>query len=292
VVAWFCHRLGEYQMRHPATMSACLLALAALILNGLTPSALHAAADECSRGSLRGNLLSRGEQAKLTLRSSSYQCRSPSVRGAEGASGPVYTFEVLCEPDSDQGPGTLCSVAPCLEANLSFALRSTRLPNGRVDPAGYQCLNPTQTEAAPGLTLGQIYAAIRNVKLPGGKIYGAPATRGLANLRSFFWVDGTTQQPVELSLAGSILYAEFRVVEYRWTFGGDHSLVTTGPGTPGLGSEVSTTFKRRGKYRVGVTVMWVAEAFLDGRRVGEVDDLVSRAQVTYPVAELRTVLTG
>jgi len=26
--------------------------------------------------------------------------------------------------------------------------------------------------------------------------------------------------------------------------------------------------------------------------VGEVDDLVSRAQTTYPVAELRTVLTG
>jgi hypothetical protein len=39
-------------------------------------------------------------------------------------------------------------------------------------------------------------------------------------------------------------------------------------------------------------VMWVAEAYLDGRRVGEVDDLVSRAQTTYPVAELRTVLTG
>jgi hypothetical protein len=39
-------------------------------------------------------------------------------------------------------------------------------------------------------------------------------------------------------------------------------------------------------------VVWVAEAFLDGRRVGEVDDLASRAELTYPVAELRTVLTG
>ena len=279
-------------MRHPATMSACLLALAALILNGLTPSALHAVADECSRGSLRGNLLSRGEQARLTLRSSSYQCRSPSVRSGEAASAPVYTFEILCDPSSEQGPGTLCSVAPCLQANQSFALRSIRLPNGGVDPAGYQCLNPTQAEAAPGLTLAQVYAAIRNVKLPGGKIYSTPAMRGLANLRSFFWVDGVRQQPVELSLGGSVLYAEFRVVEYRWTFGRDRSLITTEPGTPGLGSEVNATFQRRGKYRVGVTVMWVAEAFLDGRRVGEVDDLVSRAQVTYPVAELRTVLTG
>ena len=38
--------------------------------------------------------------------------------------------------------------------------------------------------------------------------------------------------------------------------------------------------------------MWAAEAFLDGRRVGEVDDLVSRAQTTYPVAEPADVLTG
>jgi hypothetical protein len=68
--------------------------------------------------------------------------------------------------------------------------------------------------------------------------------------------------------------------------------VTEGPGSPGLESEVRTTFARRGFYRVGVTVMWVAEAYLDGRQVGEVDDLVSRAQTTYPVAELRTVLTG
>ena len=86
--------------------------------------------------------------------------------------------------------------------------------------------------------------------------------------------------------------AEFRVVEYRWKFGDEGTLVTEGPGTPGLESEVNTTFSRRGFYRVGVTVVWAAEAFLDGRRVGEVDDLVSRAQTTYPVAELRTVLTG
>jgi hypothetical protein len=41
-----------------------------------------------------------------------------------------------------------------------------------------------------------------------------------------------------------------------------------------------------------VTVMWAADAFLDGRRVGRVDNLVSRASTTYPVAEVRTILTG
>jgi hypothetical protein len=252
----------------------------------------ESAAQGCSRGSLRGNLLSQGDEAKLAINGSSYQCHTPPTRSAEMISGPVYTFEVLCDPNSDQGAGTLCSVAPCLTANRSFALRSIRYPDGSIEPAGYECLNPRQAEIGQGITFAQVFSAIRNVKLPGGKIHGMPATQGLANLSSFFWVEGVSQEPVDLSIAGSALHAEFRIIEYRWTFGEDRSLVTRGPGTPGLKSEVSTTFRRRGVYPVGVAVMWVAEAYLDGRRVGEVDDLVSRAQTTYPVAELRTVLTG
>jgi hypothetical protein len=149
-----------------------------------------------------------------------------------------------------------------------------------------------QAVATPGVTVAQVFEAIRKVKLPGGEIGVEPEVRGLANLESYFWIEGANQAPVELQVGGSTVRAEFRVVEYRWTFGGEQGLVTEGPGTPGLDSEVRTTFGRRGFYRVGVTVVWVAEAFLDGRRIGEVDDLVSRAQTTYPVAELRTVLTG
>jgi PKD domain len=142
------------------------------------------------------------------------------------------------------------------------------------------------------VTVAQVFEAVRRVKLPGGEIGVEPEARGLANLESFFWVEGANQPPVELQVGGSTVRAEFRVVEYRWTFGPGRTLVTEGPGSPGLESEVNATFPRRGVYRVGVTVVWAAEAFLDGRRVGEVDDLVSRAQTSYPVAELRTVLTG
>jgi hypothetical protein len=111
-------------------------------------------------------------------------------------------------------------------------------------------------------------------------------------LKSFFWLEGASHAPVDLAVNGFELHAEFRVVEYRWSFGGGEPLVTRGPGRPGLESEVNTVFRRRGVYPVEVTVVWVAEAFLDGARVGEVDDLVSRAAMSYPVAELRTVLTG
>jgi hypothetical protein len=206
--------------------------------------------------------------------------------------GPSYTFEILCNPDSQQGPGTLCSVVPCLQGNRSFALRNLLFLTATSNRQALNASIPAEAKSFPSITLSQIYSAIRKVKLPGGRIGIAPAARGLTNLRSFFWLEGVSQQPVEISIAGSVLHADFRVLEYRWTFGSDRSLVTMGPGTPGLESEVNTTFRRRGTYRVGVTVMWAAEAYLDGRRVGEVDDLVSRAETTYPVAELRTVLTG
>jgi len=137
-----------------------------------------------------------------------------------------------------------------------------------------------------------VFEAVRRVKLPGGEIGVEPGLRGLANLQSYFWLEGAERAPVDLQVGGSTVHAEFRVVEYRWSFGRGEPLVTQGPGRPGLESEVNTVFRRRGVYPVEVTVVWVAEAFLDGRRVGEVDDLASSAEMSYPVAELRTVLTG
>jgi hypothetical protein len=96
-----------------------------------------------------------------------------------------------------------------------------------------------------------VFEAIRRVKLPGGEIGVEPATRGLANLESYFWVEGVNQPPVELQVGGSTVRAEFRVVEYRWRFGAGETLVTEGPGTPGLESEVNTTFPRRGSIGWG-----------------------------------------
>ena len=203
---------------------------------------------------------------------------------------PYYTEQIVCSTDRVQAAAGLCSATPC--PTSFFALRTLHFPDGRAEAAGFRCVTLDQAVATPGITVAQVFEAVRRVKLPGGEIGVEPEVRGLANLESYFWVEGANQPPVELQVGGSTVRAEFRVVEYRWSFGGGEPLVTRGPGSPGLESEVRTTFSRRGFYRVGVTVMWVAEAYLDGRRVGEVDDLVSRAETTYPVAELRTVLTG
>jgi hypothetical protein len=205
---------------------------------------------------------------------------------------PYFTYEVACSPDRQAAAEGLCSATPCLDFRRFFAFRTIHRPDGSSGPAGFSCVSLDQAVAAPGVTVAQVFEAVRRVKLPGGEIGVEPGVRGLANLQSFFWVEGVDQSPVDLEVGGSTVHAEFRVLEYRWSFGDGEPLVTRGPGSPGLESEVRTTFARRGFYRVGVTVIWAAEAFLDGRRVGEVDDLVSRAETTYPVAELRTVLTG
>jgi hypothetical protein len=218
------------------------------------------------------------------------RCDSGATDLAIQTPQPYYTHQIVCSTNRAQALGGVCSPTPC--RNSFFALRTIHHPDGSSAPAGFQCVTLNQATPTPGVTAAEVFAAIRRVKLPGGEIGAVPEVRGLANLESFFFVRGATQPPVDLRVGGSVVHAQFRPVEYRWAFGDGQGLVTTGPGTEGLDSEVRTAFRRRGVYRVGVTVVWTAAAFLDGRRVGQVDDLVSRARTTYPVAEVRTILTG
>lgn len=250
-----------------------------------------ATAAPCGESSVRGNLQGENDRVRLSLGGYSKNC-AKAIQPGTGSPQPFYTHEISCSSDRQAAADGICSTTPCPGTGQFFAFRTIHRPDGSSGPAGFSCVTLDQAVATPGVTVAQVFEAIRKVKLPGGEIGVEPEVRGLANLESYFWIEGANQAPVELQVGGSTVRAEFRVVEYRWTFGGEQGLVTEGPGTPGLDSEVRTTFGRRGFYRVGVTVVWVAEAFLDGRRVGEVNDLVSRAQTTYPVAELRTVLTG
>jgi hypothetical protein len=252
----------------------------------------RAQADECSGGFVRGSIEGEGNRVKLSLGAQPASCTDPTVRPISAVPQPYFTHEIACSTDRQQASAGLCSATPCPNFGQFFAFRTIHFPDGTSAPAGFRCVTLNQANASPGITAAQVFAAIRRVKLPGGEIGAVPEVRGLANLESFFFVRGADQPPVDLQVGGSVVHAEFRVVEYRWAFGDGRQLVTTGPGSEGLDSEVRTAFRRRGFYRVGVTVMWAAEAFLDGRQVGQVDNLVSRASTTYPVAEVRTILTG
>jgi hypothetical protein len=262
-----------------------------LVLFIIPPTAAVSAANGCGEHPAFGNIAGSRDTVILSGKQAA-QCKFGEQNTTTAARNPVpyYTEQIVCSTDPIHASSGLCSATPCPTSFL--ALRTLHFPDGRSQPAGHSCVTLDQAVATPGITVAQVFEAVRRVRLPGGEIGVEPEVRGLANLESYFWVEGANQGPVELRVGGSTVRAEFRVVEYRWDFGGGEPLVTRGPGSPGLESEVRTTFGRRGFYRVGVTVMWVADAYLDGRRVGEVGDLVSRAATTYPVAELRTVLTG
>jgi len=266
------------------------LVLATSLMTMLLPSHVDStsAMQVCKRNPRTANITGIHDTATLTG-SSAFECSS-GVTPVSGGLGPYYTYEILCSTDRVQAADGICSTTPC--PTSFYALRTVHFPDGSSEPAGFRCVTLDQATASPGVTAAQVFAAIRRVKLPGGEIQITPQLRGLANLESFFRLQGANQPPVDLQVGGSTVHAEFRVLEYRWSFGDGRTLVTEGPGRPGLASDVRTAWPRRGRYRVEVTVMWVAQASLDGQPIGQVDDLVSQAQTTYPVAELKTILTG
>jgi hypothetical protein len=273
------------------TRSGILLLVCIMVMmcsHLIAESSQTAGAQACEGQGVEGDLTGSADTAVILGRAAATCTSGASLSQRQPV--PYYTFEIRCSPDRVASGSGICSATPCRSS--FFALRTIHYPDGTTAPAGFQCVTLNQATPTPGLTAAQVFAAIRRVKLPGGAIGAVPGVRGLANLDAFFFVRGATQPPVDLRVGGSVVHAVFRPVEYRWGFGDGQGLVTTGPGSQGLDSEVRTAFRRRGVYRVGVTVVWTAAAFLDGRRVGQVDDLVSRAQTTYPVAEIRTILTG
>jgi hypothetical protein len=270
----------------------CISVLCIASLLAMVEIPLHsgvAIADGCNEYPSFGNIAGSQDTAVISGRGA-LRCDSGVTNISAQAPQPYYTHQIVCSTDGVQALDGVCSPTPC--SSSFFALRTLHHPDGTSTPAGFQCVTLTQATPTPGLTTADVYAAIRRVKLPGGEIGAVPHLRGLANLPSYFFVRGATQPPVDLQVGSAVVHAQFQVVEYQWAFGDGQHLVTTDPGRQGLDSQVRAAYGRRGRYRVGVTVVWTAQAFLAGRRVGQVDQLVSQAQTTYPVAEVHTILTG
>jgi hypothetical protein len=265
--------------------------LVAVILATLLVSSSQTVAwgESCGISKKLAGLFGSGDVALLKLQQASncQQARTTTVHKAQ----PYFTYQVACSPNRGFLADGFCSTTPCV-GGRSYAFRTLHNPDGTQAAAGFACVSLNQAAVVPGITAAEVFAAVRRVKLPGGAIRATPGARGLANLRSFFFLEGAAQPPVDLTVRGSTVRARFEVVEYRWSFGDGQALVTAGPGTPGQDSEVHAIYRRRGRYAVSVEVAWRAEAFLGGNRVGEVDGLASSSQVAYPVAELQTVLTG
>lgn len=276
-------------LRAAGWLLAAVVALAPAI--ALPPAAVA----RCPAGGVEVDLAGSGDTAAVSGHATA-ACRSGTrFRAASGQPGPFSTYELACSVDRARAAQGLCSTTPCA-GGLFFAFRTLHRPDGGTEPAGSACVSLAQARASPALDAADVFAAIRRVRLPPGTIHIAPSGRGLANLPTRLWLVGGTQPPVDLRLAGSLIHADFQPVRHRWT--ARPKVATTGgdpyqPAGPGGRDGASAmVFTRRGEFVVSVVTTWSAAAYLDGRFVGQVDDLTSTVSVPYPVAELRTALSG
>jgi hypothetical protein len=192
--------------------------------------ASHVAAEECVGGFLRGSIAGEANRVKLSLEARNPGC-GPHVQKIAHQPQSFFTYEISCSTDRQAAAAGLCSTTPCPDFGHFFAFRTIHHPDGSSAPAGFSCVALEQATATRGITVAQVFEAVRRVRLPGGEIGVEPGVRGLANLESYFWVEGVRQAPVDLQVGGSTVHAEFRVVELWWRgTGGDG-----GTGEAGVG---------------------------------------------------------
>jgi hypothetical protein len=242
----------------------------------------------CHDRGVEVDLAGSGDVGVVSGRSVACSTGAPPPRSR---AAPPSTDEVLCPPGGTGTAGGLCSASPCTGQGLHLVLRTAPDPGAGQRTTASACMTLRSARVGPGISAAEVLAAVRTVKLPGGSIRASPGGRGLTNLAAYFRLDGVSARTVDLPLRGSIIHAEFEVAAYRWVFGDGSVGTRVATGLPD--SRGSThAYPRGGRFEVRVQVAWSAQAFLDGRRVGRVDDLVSGARVGYPVAEVRASLSG
>jgi hypothetical protein len=280
----------------------CLVALLLGLGPALAAAATARAATGCPAGGVEVDLAGSGDTAVVSGHGGSACGAGSGSRPAFGGPRAFWTYEIACSPDHTHAEEGLCSSTPCT-GGLFFAFRTLHRPDGATEAAGWSCLPLERARVGPALTAAEVFAAIRRIRLPSGAIHITPSGRGLANVPSRLWLLGDAQPPVDLRLGGSTVHAEFQPVRYRWTIarasggtgatGGDATWTVPARADPsGRDGQAEMTFPGRGDFVVTVVTTWSASAFLDGRFVGQLDDLASTARTAYPVAELRTALSG
>ena len=197
-----------------------LLVLITLVAGQLVELPSDGQAQSCKGQGVEGDLSGSADVAVIVGRTAA-SCSLPSnTKGILGTQpSTYYTLEIMCSTNQAAAVDGVCSATPC--PTSFFALRTAHFAGGQTEPAGFECVALEEAAASPSITVAQVFAAVRRVKLPGGVIGVEPEVRGLANLESYFWVEGAEQGPVDLQVGGSTVHAEFRVVEYRWSLVGE-----------------------------------------------------------------------
>jgi hypothetical protein len=147
------------------------------VLSGqLVALPFSAAAQSCKGQGVEGDLSGAADIAVIVGRAAVSCSSQPAVSASDRHLETYFTLEITCSTDRQAAADGVCSATPC--PTSYFAIRTAHLPDGRTEPAGFQCVTLDQAVVSPGVTLAQVFEAVRKVKLPGGEIGVEPQVRG------------------------------------------------------------------------------------------------------------------
>ena len=123
----------------------------------------------------------------------------------------------------------------------------------------------------------------------------APSEVGLTGLRSYFWLDHVPPTVyATASVPGVVVTAEARPVRYGWDFGEGPPRTTASIGrawTRRAPGSISHMFETRGRYSVGVDVVWEARWRVGSGPWMHLGYFSNSARREYPVREMVGRLT-
>jgi len=130
--------------------------------------------------------------------------------------------------------------------------------------------------------------AIALAPAPGLEV--APSGIGLTGLPSYFWLD-RVPQPISAtaSAGGIVVTAQAHPTSYVWDFGDGNDLTTTHAGrawTRWREGNIEHLYETRGRYDIGVEVVWSASWSLNGGPPQSLGNFSTSDSRRYPVQEV------
>lgn len=130
---------------------------------------------------------------------------------------------------------------------------------------------------------------------PEPSIAVAPNEIGLTGLESFFWLEDPLASVTATAQAPGITVSATAIpLRYEWSFGDGGALTTEGAGRPwraGRPGDIAHLYETKGRYDVGVTVVWAARWQVGDGPSQPLGFFATSAARAYPVREVVSRLT-
>lgn len=224
---------------------------------------------------------------RVTLVRSGGDYAVQSVGGSSAADRQGCAWSVVFVPDLADAPyGT--SAGPMPDPAARFGLL---LCNGDVVRAIW--VAPSDVVDLDAAARGEAERYVRDVLTPVVSIGVNPAAKGLAGLRSWFWIDGFAGSVTAPPISAFGLTIEVRMTSstVRWDFGDG----TVQDGDLGRAypeeSTVQHAHRSSGAYRISATIALVPEYRVNGGGWITLPDLTAVAATTHQVEQRQPVIT-